>query len=1067
MKIKFGIKQIVLAAVAVVLVAILIAGNVILDKFSPVLHAFFAPVAGGSVNVGGAHGDETPYEYGARLSEEAEEDSIVLLENEDVDGKPYLPLSASTRFSIFGYGATDTGFILSGGGSGGTNTNIDSNQSSERPRTTLYQAFDEADIEYYGPLAEAYTAFSSNDADYNSGGYTGENKGADKAPNNPNAKWYTDNEAIINDAKEFSDGNAIVVFSRMGNENGGGGELKSLGSFSGGSYLELTANERALLQTLQDKGFNVTLLLNTTNYIEMGFLDDYDCIKAVLAIGAPGQSGAKAIPNLLVGSKLVDGEEVQISPSGKLSDTLANDWQDAPSYNNVALTGNVAYAENIYVGYKWYETADAEGFFESKGGYDKVVRYPFGHGLSYTTFEQTIKEIKCDGKTVKAGDAISEDGTYSVTVTVKNTGTIPAKDVIQLYYTPEYHEGGIEKASINLLAFTKTGVIEAGKSEDYILTFTAYDMAAYDDYDKNQNGFCGYEIDAGQYDIKLMKNAHEAYENQSVSLRSDGFTIENDPFTGTEVKNLFTGDTAYAKMPVDGSKGLTTPVDYLSRAGGFSNYANATKAVSSTNSAASTAKSFEYNGDREDKAQEVSGYVYADESSYKWPIMKLEDGSTPTRDDLNGKNKSVLVVDKLSLVVLIADPEEEIWKLVLDSVSKTEINEAIQMKSGTFGADEIVGVAKPATRDKDGPSGFNDNIKGGEGDIYPFYPVASMLGCSWNIDMMREIGRAQGLIAVQKGIQGWYAPGVNLHRSPYNSRNYEYFSEDGVLSGWLAAGIINGSKEEGLYCYLKHFALAESGQNSNEWFEWITEQALRENYCKPFEIAVKVSIDPDTGRLMKNVRVSYEEDAPDPNATGEEEEQKGKLVTDPNGRLQTGANAIMSAFNCVGGIWSGYNHALLTDMLREEWGFQGTVLTDYGQGYMFDFDRGVKAGNNLWMTTSKQNVSLNFNDVGVAYGARESIRGILFTYLDTIYTSGLETTVAAESPYSVLFVSLWAIIDVVLVLGIGACVLFFFWSPRKKKLAPEGGESEAPAGEGGLTEPQPPEEAPEETPPTE
>lgn len=1029
MKLKFGKKQIILLVVAVVLAAVMIAANVVLNMFAPILHGFLSPASSGSSDVGGSLDGESPYEYASRISMEAGEDSFVLLKNDEVDGEPYLPLPEDTTFNIFGWGATDQGFLLSGGGSGGTNTNRDTERTK---RTTLLQAFDEADIAYNRELTDAYSAWSDFDSDYRSGPSGATNAtDAYRAAQNPGSNFYSAD--LMSRAAAYKD--AIVVLCRWGNENGGGGELKNIGTFTNGAMLELTAEERIIFDLLQDGNYNVTVLLNTTNPIEMSFLDEYSCIKACLFVGTTGQSGAKAIPNLLVGSKVVtdaNGAEstVQLSPSGRLSDTFANDWQSYSStYANVGMGGNIGYQEDIYIGYKWYETADAAGL--AGFDYDKIVRYPFGYGLSYTTFSQEMKANWTDNA------EIEEDAEYSVTVTVTNTGKYAGKEVVQLYYTPDYYEGGIEKASVNLLAFGKTGVLQPGESEDVVLHFTPYELACYDAYDKNANGFKGYEVDKGAYAIKLMKNAHELYGTEAesvITLKStNGIQIKNDPFTGTEVKNLFTGEDAYADMPVDGSKGLASPINYLSRANHFANFTNLAQ-ISNQNTTAESVRGdenrgFTYTGYDNDPAiqAEVAEYEYG--MDYGMYITSV-DGGKPTLADLNGESGQPLTVESDTLLSLIADPDDFSWTLFLSQATQNEIWNLVNNScKGGFGTALVEGLGKPQNADKDGPSGFNDNTKGGDGIDFPFYPTENVLGCSWNVSMMREIGRAQGKVGVQEGVQGWYAPGVNLHRSPYNSRNYEYFSEDGVLSGWLAAGIINGCKEEGVYCYLKHFALAESGQNSDHWFTWTTEQALRELYCKPFEIAVKVSIDPGTdetdvnrGTLRMNVKVSY-----DP-ATD-------SLVNDPEGRLQTGANAMMSAFNCVGGIWSGYNHALLTDMLRNEWGFQGSVITDYGKGYMQDLGRGLKAGQNLWMNTSNnQNASINFNDPGTAYAARQALKGISYTYLDTVYTSGLETTVAAAKPFSPLLIGLWVGLDVVLGLGIAACIVFAF-VPLKKKAA--------------------------------
>ncbi len=973
MKFKFGVKRIVLTVAALLLTAVLIAGNIILQWQAPLLHGFF-----------GGYASSTPEEpseateYADMVVQDVAEDGIVLLKNED----DYLPFSAADKVNLFGWGATDAGFLLVGGGSGGTNI------TAEKPkRVTLTEAFEKNGFEYNRDLTAAYEEFSGFDADYRANGSTGKN--ATESLKNPPASFYTGE--LMASAKAYSD-KAVAVLSRWGVENGGSGELKNIGKYGGGSFLRLTDEEKAMFDALRDNGFTVTVLLNTTNPMELKFLEEYENIKACLYVGIPGQSGAMAIPNLLYGSEPAeDGGYEEISPSGRLNDTYAYNWQTfSPNYNNVGISGNIAYKEGIYIGYKWYETADAAGLEGYE--YGKVVQFPFGYGLSYTEFTQTIESIELDGKKVSDGDELSADGTYTVTVNVKNTGDRAGKDVVQLYYTPQYYEDGIEKASINLLAFGKTGLLGANEEEDVKLTFTAYDMASYDDYDKNRNGFSGYEIDKGQCDIKLMQNAHTPFEGEQISLHStNGIKFGTDPVTGNKVENLFTGDNAYADMPIDGSKGVNGGVTYLSRAGKFANYAQAAETAGSANAAAAAAKDYTYDGyETKEIKEEVASYKYGEMPVYA--IMALDEEGTPASlAQLNGDEEVALVTQTWLFDFLFSDDEEtneKNWNYFLNQLTKDDIKNLIGMSG--FQTIALESIGKPRNEDKDGPAGFNNNVVDANAmTSFPVFPAETLSGCTWNTALMYNIGRAQGLIGVEMGVQGWYAPGVNLHRSPYNSRNYEYYSEDGRLSGYMAAATIRGAKDENVYCYLKHFALAESGQNSNEWYEWTTEQNLRENYCKPFEIAVKAG----------------------------------------------GANAMMSAFNCVGAVWAGYNHALLTTMLREEWGFKGSVITDWGQPYMNQYSRAIKAGNNMWLNTSKKPADIKFDGAGEEYAARQSAKAILYTYIDTLYTSGQESQTATAAPFSPLFVTLWAIVDTVLVLGIAACVLFIFWSPRKKKAA--------------------------------
>ncbi len=1010
MKFKFGVKQIVLLLVAVILIGVLIAGNIILVWQAPLLHGFFGGIGGDTESEEAQKALGT----GDQMVQDISEDSIVLLKNDEVDGKPYLPLDLSDYddahgINLFGWGATDSGFLVVGGGSGGSPIN------EENPmHTTLTEAFAAQGFPYNHSLSDAYAGVSSTDADYRgSSGST--NAYVDPCMTNPGESFYT-NE-LLNQAKANSS-DAIVVLSRWGAENmdsGSGRELKNTEHYKNGDFLRLTNEEKLMFNKLREKGFNVTVLLNTTNPLELGFLEEYDdIIQACLYVGIPGQSGTMAIPNILLGSKLVDGEAVEISPSGRLTDTYARNWQTwSPNYNNIGITGNIAYKENIYIGYKWYETAAAEGLFN----YNEVVQFPFGYGLSYTSFEQTISGVTLEGSPVSDGAALSKDGTYTVTVHVKNTGDHAGKDVVQLYYTAPYTNGGIEKASINLLAFGKTENLEPGAEADVTLTFTAYDMASYDDYNKNHNDYSCYELDGGAYEIKLMENAHDLYEgaakNQyTLNVPASGIRFETDPVTGTEVKNLFTGKTAYAGVPIDGENGVNGGVTYLSRADHFANYSKATEGgIGTLTSAANDAhNNYTYDGYNTDAIrEEVNGYMPGTDAAML--IVALDDGAPPTPatlDQLNGNDEeATLVVQKDVLRDLIDDSDpatnELMWTMFLDQLTTEEICSLIG--HGYFHTVAVESVGKPNNFETDGPAGFNSAVASpGSTNGWTVFPAETLSGCSWNTELMYELGRVQGQIGVATKTVGWYAPGVNLHRSPYNSRNYEYYSEDAVLSGHLAAETIRGAKEEGLTCYLKHFALAESGQNSDEWYEWITEQALRETYCKPFEIAVK----------------------------------------------EGGANAMMSAFNCVGAVWSGYNHALLTTMLREEWGFKGSVITDWAKSYMKDYARAVIAGNDLWLDQNEQDAVIDFDDPVQFYAARRSAGHILYTYVDTLYTSGLESVVPSPPPYSGLFVGLWCAIDIALGLGLIACCLFFFWSPLKNRKA----KKAAAAAEGDVVEEQ-------------
>ena len=970
-------RTVILAAAAVVLAAVLIVSNILLNRYALIINRVFA---GDTVDTSGGDAQDALLSADDVVREAAEE-SIVLLKNDD----DFLPLQDLNKVNLFGWGSTDAGMLLTGGGSGGTTITDTLDNGKSRIKVDLTDALKEAEIEYNPSLTAAYENFSTFDADYRGGGSTGAN--VCDSLKNPPASFYT--AGLMDEAMTYSD-TAIVVLSRWGAENGNSNELKNIGSYSNGSFLELTAEERAMFEKLEEYDFNVIVLLNVCNNIELGFLEEYPSIKACLHIGIPGQSGLAAVPAILKGD---------VNPSGRMSDILPYDYQtNNPVYVNAVKNGSdLTYQEGIYFGYKWYETADAAGYFDDVDnnygkGYDGVVQYPFGYGLSYTQF-------KWDANW-KEATRLTKDGKCTVTVKVTNTGDVAGKDVVQLYGHAPYTEGGIEKAERVLLDFAKTPLLEPKAHCEVELTFTAYDLASYDEYDKNDDGFKGYELESGEYELMLMKNSHETVDSQSLTLNSL-IQFENDPVTGNPVQNLFTGEEAYANCPVDGSTALTNPVEYLSRANSFANFPTAQAGTSSVGNTPNFRHS-EY----DDK--EVSSYQYGEDAGmYLVQVTKTEgEGEEAvvttrraTKAELEGTEKlkegEAFEFNK-ELLNKLNDYDSAEWDEFLNQMTQDEIKDLIGM--GGFMTKEVYSIGKPRCTDKDGPAGFNNNVtNGGKSSEYTLYPSESLLGCSFSKEIAFKIGAAQGKIGSSMGVNGWYGPGVNLHRSVYNSRNYEYYSEDAVLSGKLAAQTISGAKENNVYCYMKHFAVSEAGQNPTNLNTWLTEQALRESYLKPFEIAVK----------------------------------------------EGGANAIMSAFNRVGAVLSGYNYAMLTGVLRDEWGFKGSVITDWftGGSYMGDHTLGVLGGNDLWLCGSTaMAANIDLNDAAVAYAARQSAKNILYTYVNTYITATtIKVNAEAKSP---LFIALWVILDVVLAAGIVVCCVFIAL-PFVRKGKPE--EKTAPS----------------------
>ncbi len=650
-----------------------------------------------------------------------------------------------------------------------------------------------------------------------------------------------------------------------------------------------------------------------------------------------------------------------VSPSGRLTDTFVYDIASDPTWaNNVTDGSQITYAENIYIGYRWYETADAEGYFDDVSnsygtGYDGTVQYPFGYGLSYTTFDRVTESTEwiVDGVGSKASDGDvfkNPKTTVKFSVKVTNTGDVPGKDVVQLYVTPPYTRGGIEKAHVTLAAFAKTDTLypadyeipEDGDPEDYptsqtvTLSFDLYDIASYDCYDANNNGVYGYELDPGDYVFKLMDNAHandptiQDYDitwkvpNMGTVSAPFGYTYRFDPDTKGYVTNRFTGDTSLYK-PVDGSTG-GEPVNYMTR----ENFAASFPTSRTPNrSGVAVNQSGWYNGYDSDADLPMLP-LGQDNGLY---LFTLESGNKASLNDLERSGNKIVPNEEL-IMQLGKDYDDELWDKVLAQLSIEEISRFIA--SAGFGTKALESVGKPKFVDKDGPAGFNGSVIGGGMDIWTGYACENLVGMSWNTDIAYEFGAALATEGQQTGVDGNYGVCVNLHRTSVNTRNFEAFSEDPLLSGKMAARLLVGATTRGMYVYLKHLALSEPGQNPNNLNTWLTEQTLREIYLKSFEIAVK---------------------------EGE-------------------ANAVMSAFNRVGGVNANENYTLLTTVLRDEWKFEGCVITDYGMGDPKTF---IRSGGDIKLNPNDGDAGLSASNKADVYCGVRAVKNVLYTYCNTYY----------------------------------------------------------------------------------
>ena len=849
--------------------------------------------------------------------EKTGEEGIVLLKNEE----SALPLSAdATKLNVFGWASTKP-FI---GGTG-------SSASSAAAATDILQSLRNAGYELNESLTDLYVSYAAERP-------TSDMFGQDLTLPEPTADYYTDE--LIAEAEAFSD-TALIVIARGGGENYDlPMDMKAVidGTYNiaetvsvaaenypytkvsyhnngdyddfdaGESYLELSNTEEAMIDLVCSHFDNVIVLINACNPMELGWVDEYEQIGAVLLAPAPGVQGFAALGNILNGS---------VNPSGRTVDTFVYDLMSTPTVNNVGINaytniedlkrsiadadstyqgsaGFVNYVEGIYVGYKFYETAAEEGLI----AYDEVVQYPFGYGLSYTTFEKTIESFSDDGDSV------------SFTVNIKNTGDVAGKDVVQVYFTPPYTNGGIEKASANLIDFAKTSLIEPGSSEKIYFSIAKEDMASYDSEGVKIEGG-GYILEAGEYAVSVRSDSHTVDDERA-------FTVDADIDYSAEGR---ASDAEAAVNQFDYARG---GFEQLSRADGFANYDAA---------CGRALEAADYEMDAETlatvEASVMGGY---DPTLYDDPEAEM-----PTMAADNG----LVLADMTGL-----DYDDPLWEQLLDEMTYAEMKQLVNV--GGWQTAEVKSIEKRATSDCDGPAGLNNYITGSYGTSYP---SEVLMAQTWSKDMAFEIGASMGSEFAAAENFGWYGPAMNIHRSAFAGRNFEYYSEDGVLSGIFAMHEANGAAQFGVYPYLKHFALndQELGRTAI-LLTYASEQAMREIYLRPFEIAVK----------------GFEGDS----------------------------LAMMTAYNWIGDVPAYANSDLLNDVLRGEWGFEGMVITDYfgSYGYMIS-DAALRNGNDLMLGYgSYESNELDSSSATLVNAMRQACKNILYTVANSGYYADGETT---------------------------------------------------------------------------
>ena len=815
-------------------------------------------------------------EEAAEVAEEIMEDGIVLLKNESL-----LPLNETKKLNIFGWESINPAY--GGAGSGGINDLYDI--------VSLNQGLENAGFSINQELVDFYNNYGADNPEMSI------QKQSWTLPEPP-VDTYSDE--LIKSAKEYSDV-AVVVLSRKAGEGHNDipmdvrkaaydNNSDEYDDFPEGEhYLQLSQTERDMVDMVCSNFDNVIVVYNGANQFELGFADEYPQIKSVVWCPGTGNVGFNAL------GKVFSGE---VNPSGKTPDTFIYDMTTAPWWNNAEKTEYTNLADMAVEGmnagtaqvYAPAFTNYVEGIYvgykyyetaaqEGAIDYDKTVQYPFGYGLSYTEFEQKMGELE------------EKDGQISVDVEVTNTGDVAGKDVVEVYYKPPYTNGGIEKSSANLIEFAKTDLLQPGESQTVTVTFSIEDMASYD-----ENNAKAYVLEKGDYAISINSDSHTVLDQKT-------YTADKDVVYKGENKRA-SDDTAATNVFED-AKGDVT---YLSRADHFANYEEATAAPAS--------------------AELGEPYVseYHLNSNFDKTTYLNDEDVMPT----TGADNGLTLADMRD-----ADYDDPRWEKLLDQLTVDEMANMIAMAGYQTAAMDSVG--KVATLDFDGPAAINNNFTG-VGSIG--FPIEVVVASTWNKELAQAWGECMGKISQEMGAEGWYAPGMNTHRTAFGARNYEYFSEDGVLAGNMGAKAVEGARKYGVYSYIKHFALYEG--NAKMVSVWSNEQAIREIYLKPFEISVK----------------------------------------------QGGANAVMVSWSFLGDKWTGESSNLMNTVLRDEWGFRGMALTDFfrnnGHGFM-NADAALANGVDAMLSTfnGEENNVANPEHPTSVLQMRNACKNVMYTVVSS------------------------------------------------------------------------------------
>ena len=969
-------KVIVWAAVSVFLVAFICVANVLTSNtfFDIICNALGGEKANVDPNVKfqyftpDVESKEAALENGNQVTQRICEEGMVLLKNEN----NALPLAEGAKVSIFGRNSVD--LVYGGSGSAAPTQTV--------PCKTVYDSLEAAGFSCNNALKTFYEKQTKRSA--NPKMEHGDSIPLLKTGETPIANYTAD---VTGSYSQYKDA-ALVVFSRIAGENW---DLPRVAADNDPGenrhYLELDKNERALLEHVCSQDFgHVIVLFNGSNNIDMAFLKltsdpAYNAkIDGAILAGSPGATGIMALGRILKG---------QVNPSGHLTDTIYTHYQNDPTWQNFGDNGtkaedsaygdayivngeivpyfSVAYEEGIYLGYRYYETRYAEMEKVSAGSgeawYNQNVLYPFGYGLSYTTFTQEI------ANKAELGTSLDASQKFTVKVNVTNTGSKAGKQVVQLYASAPYESGEIEKSAKVLVGFAKTDILQPGQTTATPLEIEVdpYSFASFDALDLNSNGNVGYELEDGNYTFYLGEHAHDNSDSVTLNLANDYF-FENDPVTGTKVEPLFS-DTKELELQ--------------------------TKFLQEELSRQDFEASFPKMPTEADRTVD-SKFIKKEDRRTTDDPTDYTDAKKPTM----GKKVTIHLSDMVG-----KDYDDPMWEDFLDQL---KFNQMLDLfNKGSYATAKITSAGVPKTLSCDGPTGIVSFM--GTPEVYGtcYYCSECLVAQTYNVELAKAQGNAVGneaLYGDQRSngsnlpYTGWYSPGVNLHRSPFSGRNTEYYSEDPFISGKMAAEVIKSSQEKGVYTTIKHFALneQETHRSDNGQNYWVREQAVRELYLKPFEIAIK------------------------------EGRSKG----------------LMSSFTRIGQRWCGGSYNLLTQVLRNEWGFKGLVICDFHTDAYMDSKQMIYAGGDLNLTGTKYWTTARSGEKEDVIMLRRAAHNILYAVANSNAMN--QKILSYEMPD---WQKLFMVGEAVVIAGIviwGGLVIFF--TLRKKKVV-EGNNAEAQATE--------------------